>query len=400
MPGSLTSADRKLLIAAGAAALLMMGGSLLFMPGPERDRSYLPSSYSSGEHGARAAFLLLSDLHFQVNRWEQPPSGLLDTETLDTDEPALLVLAEPTISPSEQERRWLHEFVRRGNRILFCGASLPSYFPEVKLRFEGRAKQASSEFHPFFPSYISRGAPTVSMKPLFGWDSGFPAHVSIYGRPDFAVVTAWPIGKGELIWWATADPLTNHDLLRENNLQLFLNSVSGPAAAQKPAIFWDEYFHGQRGSLWSYAARTPLRWTALQFLILIAAVLFSRGRTFAATWKPQPQSRLSPLEFVQTLGGLYERAKATSVPVSVAYRDLRLRLSRRLGFQPDVADTVLAGSAHSRLQWDEQELRKLLDRAQRGAEGGRIPKRAALEIVKQLNEFVKRLDPYTEQTKH
>ena len=141
-------------------------------------------------------------------------------------------------------------------------------------------------------------------------------------------MVAWRMGAGEILWWAGATPLTNAGLSRAGNLRLFLNTVSNAAPL---TVYWDEYFHGQRASLWSYFEGTPVPWGILQAFVIALAVLFTYSRRSGPIVKPAPVSRLSPLEFVDTVGSLYQSARAGSVAVAVSYRRLRFQLSQRMG---------------------------------------------------------------------
>ena len=74
-----------------------------------------------------AAYLLLLDLHYPVRRWEQPPNLITDRAA-----ETLLILAEPTETPTEHDQAALLKFVKDGGRVLFCGAPIASFFPEAE----------------------------------------------------------------------------------------------------------------------------------------------------------------------------------------------------------------------------------------------------------------------------
>ena len=186
--------------------------------------------------------------------------------------------------------------------MLFCGAPIASFFPEA----EALAKVSDpewKEFAPALPSYLSRGANQVVMRPAAYWRDKNPALLRIYGDEKSPAVVSWRIGSGEVLWWAGATPLTNAGIVRAGNLELFLNSMAGPSG-EPLTIYWDEYFHGARGSLWSYIAATPLPWGMLQIALLMLALMFTFSRRSGPIVQPAAVSRLSPLEFVETMGGL------------------------------------------------------------------------------------------------
>ena len=384
MQGGLSPTDRKLMW--GFVALFLLLAVSTATLGPRREeRSAVPSSYSSESGGALAAYLLLVDLHYPVRRWEQPPNLITDPASH-----SLLILAEPTEAPTNHDQAALIKFVAEGGRVLFCGAQIDSFFPEAVAPARVHDPEWK-EFAPALPSYLSRGASQVVMQPSAYWRDKNPALLRIYGDDKSPVVVSWRIGSGEVLWWAGATPLTNVGILRGGNLELFLNSMAGPSGAPVN-IYWDEYFHGARGSLWSYIAATPLPWGMLQIALLMVALMFTFSRRSGPVVQPAAVSRLSPLEFVQTMGGLYQRARAAPIAVAASYRLLRLELIRRLGFPVAGADRDLARAAGQRLGLPADELAGTLESAVRAADSTKFPARQALDLVRQLEDYVTRLD--------
>src|SRR5580704_8357570 len=235
--GSIAPADRKLLWWGGVVGLVLVAGTFALSPSSDPDSSAVPSTYSSGAGGARAAYLLLLDLGFDIHRWEQPPNGL---EALAND--AILILADPTETPAKGEQASLQRFVRSGGRLLFCGAALPKFFPAIELptRTPGAAW---TEFSSTLPSPYTRDADKVIIQPeaYAPSEASYP-HLTLYGDEAKQVVVLWSLGKGQILWWAGATPLTNTGIRQAANLNLFLNSVSNNAPEEMRTIYWDEYF--------------------------------------------------------------------------------------------------------------------------------------------------------------
>jgi len=385
LSGGLNSTDRKLLLAAAALAIVMAAATVAFAPAGRGSESKVPSSYSSGSAGARAAYLLLQDLHYPVRRWEEPPAGLPPPSNH-----SLLILAEPSEKPSSSERASLLKFVRDGGRILFCGDGLPSFFPAASISGSLGGKEWT-RFSPDLPSLFSRGARTITMEPKSFWKKLSPRQLALYGDQYAPVVVVWKIGSGELLWWAAPTPLANAGIAQTDNLNLFLNAVSSRSPQTPLEIYWDEYFHGVRGSLWRYIAATPVKWALIQFVLIAAALLFSFSRRWGPIATPRPISRLSPLEFVDTLGGLYQRAGASSVATSVAYRHLRLGLTRRLALPSAVPNAALAHSAAERLGWNIAPLTATLESAA-AAQAHNLPPSEALHLVQQIGHYTIRLE--------
>lgn len=379
MPARLTAPDgshrkrsRRFVWGAWACALLLLAGIVVTAPrAPEY--APVPSIYASGSGGARAAYLLLRDLHFDVRAWEEPPAAL--------PTPGVLILAEPSEPPSKADVAALRQFVDAGGRVLFCGDAIPMFFPEAEVSdpVEGIDWK---EFSANLPSATTRNADRVIIRPQVYWGSPSPSQLPLYGSGNSAAVVSWRIGKGEVLWWAGATPLTNAGITQLGNLNLFLNSVG----AGTP-IYWDEYFHGQRVGLFSYVEKTPVVWAAVQILLVALTLLFTFSRRSGPIVMPGSASRLSPLEFVDTMGALYQHAGASAIPVDVCLRHLRLGLTRRLGLPSATPGADLARAAAERLGFDGAALAETLDRASRAAAAPKMHTRDALALVQDLERY-------------
>lgn len=383
MQNGLSPADRRLLLGVAALTVLMAAATAMFGPAGSGSESGTPSTYSSTAAGARAAYLLLQDLHYPIRRWEESPVRLPEESAR-----AVLILAEPTQAPSPGESASLLQFIRQGGRVLFCGGSLKSFFASAPVRESagGGWVQISSDL----PASFTRGARTIMMEPKSSWIKLGPRQLALYRAKRGPVVVVWQLGRGELLWWAAPTPLTNAGITQSDNLNLFLNAVSAPRGEAPLAIYWDEYFHGERLSLWSYVGATPVKWAIVQVALIMGFALFAFSRRWGPVAVPKPVSRLSPLEFVDTLGGLYRRAGASSVAIVVGYRHLRLGLTRRLLLASDIPDAALAHAAAERLGWNVTHFMTILDKAA-AAQAHNLRPRNALELVRDMAFYTARL---------
>jgi hypothetical protein len=387
MPASIDSGDRKLLLIGGAILLVLTAGLALVGTNPEEQGMGIPSTYSAGSSGARAAYLLLQDLHYKVSRWERSPTELPN----EADE-AVLILAEPLEAPSKEERAALKRFVDEGGQVLFTGARIESFFPEGKVNTKMPALEWKT-FSADLPSNYTAGAAKIVLQSGTAWQAPNASQLALYGGPRSPVVISWRIGKGRILWWAAATPLTNAGITREGNLNLFLNAMNSPVPGDRGTVqvYWDEYFHGQRTSLWSYVQKTPVAWGLLQLVVLGSIVFFTYGRRSGPVILPAVVSRLSPLEFVDTLGGLYERAGAEPAVVGFVYQRFRATLSRQLRLSPSVRDTELADAVCGRLGWKESGLKTTLARAAVASRAHKVAPEEALGLIRELEHYEEQL---------
>ena len=117
MPSTLDPGDRKLLLIGGAILLLLIVATVVFAPAPDEEEGQgIPTTYSTANGGAQAAYLLLRELGYRSERWEKSPSELpADAEG------KILILADPIHFPDKKERDALLRFVRAGGWIIYAG---------------------------------------------------------------------------------------------------------------------------------------------------------------------------------------------------------------------------------------------------------------------------------------
>ena len=341
MPVNLNRKDRNLFIVAGFVFVLLIIGALVFSSGESGQAEY-PSSYSSASGGAKAAYVLLSDTGYKVQRWEQP---LID---LPEATGKTLVLAEPYEAPTREERQRLKTFISEGGHVIATGMFAGTFLPEnesVPDILSGMTWKTASSLS---PSPITRAAPQITLAPRSYWQESSPAY-PLYGDGSHTLVVKYPFGRGEVLWWASATPLTNAGLKEPGNMEFLLACLGDQTSGrQKNEILWDEYIHGYRQTLAGSIGHSPVKWLFAQLVLLAIAIVATFSRRSGPTSVPITDVRLSPIEFVQTLGGLYERAGTASVVVDISYRRFRYWLTRRLGVAVNTSADELATAIRTR----------------------------------------------------
>jgi Domain of unknown function (DUF4350) len=384
MPARLDRTDRSILIVAGVLVIALAIATSFLNANRKDGRAGFPSSYSTSWDGARAAYLLLQELGYEVRRWDKSP-----TEFEGDPQNQILILASPVQPATAEEIAALRIFLQRGGRVVATGGDVGDFLPGGNRFFESDATEGETHFPALLPSPLTSGAPEISMAAPIDWHPARLDQIPVYGNGYTAAVIVYSVGKGTVVWWGSPSPLTNRGIQEPGNLALLLNSMGNTKGKQ---ILWDEYFHGARRDFWSYMARTPLPWVFAQLGVLFVFVLLTYSRRYGTIRMPGKRSRLSPLEFVDTLGDLYTSAHAGSAAVRVAYQRLRFQLSRQLGLTSNATVSELAGAANQTLGWDEQALLGTLARADRNSRTLDVSDEEALEIVQDLYEYTARLE--------
>lgn len=374
MPLGLSASDRRLFLGAGVMLAILIGVSALLTEGAGNIIE-LPSSYSVASGGAKAAFRLLGDSGYRVERWEQPltelPAGAGTT----------LILAEPESAPTTDERAAVLRFIEQGGAVVATGISGSVFLPERHVASDPVAGLTWQRLPAKAPSPITRAAPEITLAPRAYWESDVFA-ITLYGSGDRDRVIEYPYRGGRVMWWAAATPLTNAGLSEPGNLEFLFESLGG----SDRRILWDESFHGYRRS-----SSTPIGWwplvaLAAQASVFAAAVFLTHSRRSGPLVPSVAERRLSPLEFVRTLGSLYQRAGAASVAVDAAYQRFTFALGRRLGLASHASPEELERAVRERWKVDA-DFGDVLRACERARTDPDLRSDEALKLTRSLNDY-------------
>lgn len=369
--------DRNLLLAAGVF-MLGLCVSLAILEGPQSEEDGGIDSYSAKSSGVKAAYLLLERLGYGVERWTSRPAALPSPGS-----GTVLVMAEPFPLADAEDKRGLEQFLQSGGRIVITGWAAGILLPRGQTAGSDLPSVAWSNCGPVEVSALTRGG-EISISNRGHWTSESADVVTHYRCGKDAVVVSYPVARGEVIWWASPTPMSNAGLREKGNLQLFLSSIGGPGTR----VLWDEYFHGGRDSVWSYVADTSIKWLFVQLALVGCLVLFTHSRR-SGPLRALPQvSRLTPLEFVETLGSLYGGARAANVAVQIAYDRFQLLVRKRLGERQEMKPAGVALALRERLGYESETLQHDLEEASASAYDHTLEPAQALLITQRLREHL------------
>ena len=368
------------IIASGLALVIALAVAAAVLAPPSAGNLPPGSSFSYEGEGSAAALQTLTRLGYSVRRSFDPVAALgLDPASV------VLVIAEPAEVPTNSDRRALQAMVSAGATVLVTGCGAVPFLTgsdTVAAPSEGVPRSFAARFE----SPLSAHAPRITMRTDCGWWEAGSQYTTLYGDAHGAAVRFKRSGTGTIVWWSGSTPLSNASIEEPGNLELLLN-VAGDRSR---TILWDEFYHGQRRSLYSYAKNTPLPWAAAQLalLLVVAAAMFVRRRT--PVFVRAPQSRASPLEFVDTMAGLYARAGTAADAVATARLRLRRLLAEATGLAADADDRHLAAAGAARCRVDAAELTAALQAAT-GLDDT-MTGREALPLVRRLQTCAAGLD--------
>jgi hypothetical protein len=387
MPVQLSRGDRKILtIAAGAFAALAIVALLL--ASPESDQSAIPSTYSSHSSGAKAAFLLLQETGWHAVRWEQ------SLTRLEAGKNKIIIIAEPDKPANKWERAALLNFIRGGGCLIAIGRAAGLLLPQGSDITSSVEAKIWEKYSALAPTSITREAPQITMASDVWWASETSA-LALYGNDHKIVVVSYPYGEGKVIWWAAATPLTNAGLKEAGNLEFFLACLGDQS---KNHIYWDEYLHGYISSrIHSFENRIAGVFL-VQFVLLGVAILLTFARRSGPVRPSAPEIRLSPLEFVETLGGLYEHAHADAVAVDIYYQRFLYWLAKRLGMSPAASIEEFEQAVAARWNFHDEQFAPILKECA-SARYQDLSASRALQLVRSLHSYAVELNLFSSSVK-
>jgi hypothetical protein len=298
----------------------------------------------------------------------------------------VLVVADPVTFPDAKEKKAVGDFISEGGRVITNGIVGAAFLPEDFSEVNPVPTKPWSEFPAITPSAITRAAPKITLATVSFWRAG--SSLPLYGGDEGTVVARLPHGKGDAIWLASATPLTNAGLKEPGSLEFLLAAIGDK---QQTRVLFDEHVHGYGEHDAPEKSHPLMTALLLQSIVLAAAALFTFSRRSGPLRPMAPDSRSSPLEFVETLGGLYEQAHASSVSVDVYYQRFQFWISRRLGLSKDASAEEIDRAVRERWRLSDDNFLQTLRDAAAARYHPDFPQTQALKIVQSLHSYAVKL---------
>jgi hypothetical protein len=218
-----------------------------------------------------------------------------------------------------------------------------------------------------------------------------PVPISHLANYRGAMLVDYPHGAGRIIVLSDPYLVANGGLRLADNLQLALNVIAGEGGL----IAFDEYHQGRGASgnqLVAYFAGTPVLWMLAQGVLVVLALLWTRGRRFARPLPVPFVDRRSSLEFVASMAELQQRARAYDLAIENIYTRLRRVLVRYAGLSHNSPRSEIAARVGARSgKLDPTSLESLMRECEDAINGSPVDERKSLELVARLREVERSL---------
>jgi hypothetical protein len=220
--------------------------------------------------------------------------------------------------------------------------------------------------------------------------AGFPTPISLLASGDKPILVDYPYGNGRIVYLSDPYIVSNGGLALVDNLQLALN-LAGPDGV----IAFDEYHQGYGASghpLYNYFENTPIPAMFAQFALLIALLIYSKGRRFARPVPLAIPDRRSKLEYVAAMAELQRRARTYDLAIENIYSRVRRELARFACVDnTTVKAEELAARVAERSKINREELENVMRECEDTIHGAPVNDKKALSLVSKLREIEREL---------
>ncbi len=328
----------------------------------------LHSAFNSNPAGVKALYLLLKESGYQTERRQK------SIETLSRLNPdsVLYISVAPSEPYKHSEADSLESIVRRGaTAILFINNALDSVvtkfgiYSRLTLRDSIYVRQQLVYSNMFYDSLFAgsdtpndRGAKvkvlhseSADYQPLYGTDK------------NHAVITV-PHGKGELVVFNSPDYITNLNIDRYQNINIFMNilyqTADGKARYNRTIIF-DEYHQGYKEfeSVITVLDEPPVRFAILIAVAGLLMLIYSKSKRITRPVPVQKVITRDSQAYLDSVTQAYKRSGAHRLAIHIWYSWIKRQLSLRYKTTLESKWIKALSEQH---QFNETELNQMFSR--------------------------------------
>jgi hypothetical protein len=315
---------------------VVVAGALL---SPKQETLPPLSSHSTQKDGSQALYTWLAQLGYQVSN--DPPNVFAVPEGTQ-----VVFLLEPDWNFPVQENEWekLDQFIQDGGILITAGRDLG--FPLVATHYGfSTERDDSGQIVPFTP--VLHSPPLDYSKITLVTTNHFNRakfdYLPVLVVNSHAYAVSLPKGKGQVILVADSALFNNAGLKNYGAAELLLNLLTPIQRGAK--IWFDEWHHGERPletartGLGDWLVYTPGGQAVLWVLVVVFVGLVLEGRYFGRPLAAEKGAlRRAPLEYVNALARLNQRAGHRGEILRVYYSQLKRSLSKRFRIDPNLPD--------------------------------------------------------------
>jgi hypothetical protein len=324
-----------------AAFLLLVVVAMII--GPPPDPGGKGTSYDASDAGFRAAYLIIEELKYPVERSRLAAGGTVRWVLDPTD-------------VREQDVANLDAWVQRGG-VALLAIDNAEIATRLGLKLQSKAGGDVVSVDGLDVHSLDVGANCVDLvgQPGTPWDGVREGQKSL--------VTIVPRGSGE-IWFLHRPGVLRNGPMRRADNAIFASRLADAMLADRPGrLVFDEYCHGlrDRPTVAALLFRPPMLAITIQALGLTMLILWSVAPRFGPIRPTPPPHRRSKEEFLDAIAELLRRKGDYTDAYRTVQLDLRRRIEATLGCPADIPADELAREVERRRGLSAERVRDMLN---------------------------------------
>jgi hypothetical protein len=375
-----------------AAILLALLGVIVLGVLLSPKKAALPalSSHSAQKDGSQALYAWLAQLGYRVSNHPESVFAVpAQTKAVFLLEP------DPNLPLQSNEWQALDRFVQDGGILVCAGDGAGSASVARHYGFSTQPAGYNHSVAAFTPVLRSPPLDTARKIPLSEnyLERAEFDYLPVLVADQHVYAASLPKGQGQVILVADSALFNNAGLKQAGAAELLLNLLA--PIPRGTAIWFDEWHHGERtlettrSGLEDWLVYTPTGQAVLWVLLVVFVGLVLQGRYFGRPLAAQKDvDRRAPLEYVNALARLSQRAGHRSEILSGYYRQLKRSLSQRYRIDPNLPDPEIARKlAETHPEMDAAALADLLKQLKRS----NLSEQEMVERAHQAAEMIQKI---------
>lgn len=287
----------------------------------ELQKRIMPDSYGTSKSGYKAIFLLLKKLGYRVKRIGFTP------DQMERRELRQLIILSPFADTLDVERtREIYDWVMKGNRILIADSQNNKFWKMLGVKIKITAASQTKEITTSGVDSALRGVSSVVVKGkkrfrLPPRDS-HPFHVHL--KDKYGVICASTrVGNGEFVILSTPEMFNNENVNKKDNVIFLTNLLQEPGMY---SLGFEESVHHHFQTPGEFSFSPVFRAILLQLAVVLLIFYTVFLKRFGKPIPLKKQQSRASVEYIYSLGGLFQKAKSSKFVMDNLLRGTYRRL--------------------------------------------------------------------------
>jgi hypothetical protein len=330
--------------------------------------------------GAKAYYLLLERLEFEVKLSESPLSSL-------SGDWGVLISLSPQKEIGMSEAEHLMQWLTGGGTIIMADANQNTIFRKTGII----PYMTGNDPHPqeIVPIPCSLTAGVSKVQITSNWrlkfNNSFSRTILLVDERG-TIAASLAIGKGHLIILSTPELFSNELIGQSDNSVFCVNMAS----AGFKRVCFDEFHHGfSTGRNIFTLLNMPVKLSLIQLFVITLLFLVAKEKNYSAPQMEDGEEERKSMEYIRSIAQLLQRSNSGSFCLGLLYKNFRRDLAMRTGSSSETPHARLASLYAAKTGCNESALLMCLDKCNEAIKKKKLDNALVLRLAGEMEAFRK-----------